>query len=458
MKNIINLSMLFLIGLGLQAQTQSFSLEEAVQYAIKNNTNIKISSLESKTADATVKEYRAIGIPQVTGSINYQYYFAVPQQPIADFITPSVYRVLFDESVIPERDLGPPNTNNFSFFQPHNLTAGVEINSLIFDGSYIYGLKAAKLYRELALKQINLTIEDVKSKTTKAYLSVLIAEENLEVVENNLSVIKKSLSDAQAMYENGFIESLDVDRLQLSHDKLELEISNLTNLIEISKNVLKFQMEYPISDEIQLSDDMDSVMELNNSLLVKTPGLEYSNRVEYDLLNTSIHLNQLNLKSINAKKYPSVRAFGNVQSALQREDLFDSNEAGWLNSAFAGVGINVPIYDGGSRSAQSQNSKIEIERLQLQKKQLETSIRMQVSNAELALGNAYQSLLNSQDNLNTTERIYRKTNIKFQEGVGSSIEITQAEAELYSAQGEYINSLYELVNAQTELKIALGKL
>jgi outer membrane protein TolC len=448
---------LFLGLLNSQAQ-ESFSLQQAVDYAIRKHSTMKLAELNMQDADQSVKEYRAIGIPQVTGGINYQYYLAVPQQPIVDFITPSVYEVLFDENVLARRDLGPPNVSTISFFQPHNLTGSIEVSSMLFDGSYLYGLKAAKLYRELALKQVGVSEQEIKSNVTKAYYATLIAQENLKVLQNNSKTVEKSLSDAKVMFENGFLESLDVDRLQLSNNRISTEIQKIEDLIEISLNVLKFQMEYPISSPIALTDDINSITLSDNAEYTDAPLVNYNDRAEYEVLNTNISLNELNLKRIKAGYYPTLRAFGNVQTSLQRSDLFDDTEAGWINSSGVGLAINIPIYDGGARSAQSQRSEIDINKIKLQKSQFENAVNMQVSNAWLSYKSAKKEVEFTKSTLTLTENIYQKSNIKFQEGVGSSVELSQAETELYAAQGNYINAIYQLINTKADLEIALGKL
>ncbi|MGB4959630.1 MAG: hypothetical protein WBO36_09150, partial [Saprospiraceae bacterium] len=110
-----------------------FSLKDAIQYGVSNSNAVKISMIATEDASAAIKEYKSIGIPKVNGTLSYQYYLAVPAQPIADFITPSVYDVLFDEGVLPRRDLGPPDVFKFTLFQPNQLVGGIEASAMLFD-------------------------------------------------------------------------------------------------------------------------------------------------------------------------------------------------------------------------------------------------------------------------------------------------------------------------------------
>jgi len=438
---------------------RNFSLSEAIDYALSENSKMKQASLNAEDASLSVREFKSIGIPQINGKINYQYYIAVPQQPIVDFITPSIYQVLFDENVIPEKDLGPPRTSSISFFQPNNLSGSLEVNSLLFDGSYLYGLKAAKLYKELSVKQIKITEQEIRANVTKAYLGTLIAIETRKFFQDNLGIIQKSLNDAEKMYENGFVESLDVDRLTLSRDKINLELQKIDHVIEINKNLLKFQMEFPLQDSIILTDKFDEInQELLPNGLVDKPSINYNDRAEYDVLNTNIQLNELNVKRIKAGRYPSARAFANLQSSLQRENLLDSNETGWLTSAFVGLGINLPIYDGGTISAQSERAKVNLENLKIEREDFENSIQLVAENAWLQYQSAKMEVETNKKSLEISQRIFNKSNIKFQEGIGSSIELQQAESDLYIYQNNYINAIYGQVKAAVDLLEALGKL
>ena len=437
----------------------TYSLDEAIQFAIEHSNAIKLKQKDVTLASADIKEYKSIGMPKLNGTINYQYYFNVPVQPVADFISPSVYEVLFDENVVERRELGAPEVFELAFIQPHQLSGGLEASALVFDGSYLVGLKAARLYEELVAKEVNATVQQIKSNVTKAYMAVLIAEENIDVIKNNIKTIDKSLRETTILFEEGFVESLDVDRLTLSYNNLNTELQKLEGLVIISKNLLKFQMGMDLNEEIYLSEDMEAIVDaykvegtnLDNSI-------DYFQRAEYDVLNTSMELNKLDLKRHRKGYFPSVRLFANASENLQRTNLFDDEEAGWLPQVAAGLGINIPIYDGGEKSARIQKAKINIDKVDLQMDEFRRTMNMQVFNARQAMINAQSTVENTRVALDINERIYDKTQIKFREGVGSSVELTQAEASLYQAQGAYISALYELITARTDLDIALGTL
>jgi len=250
MKNII-LIIFLILGYFSNAQ-QSFTLDEAVAYGLENQNSLKISDIEVVNAEKDINEFRSIGMPKVSGGIDYNYYYYIPKQPVDDFIAPTVYGILAAEG-LPTTTQTPPQTFELAFVQPQQLNLGLNANMLVFDGAYLYGLKAAKLYRDLVKKQKEASIEEIKTNVTKAYLSILIAMENENTLVDNIATLEKSLTEVKAMYEAGFMESLDVDRLQLSYNNLTTQLENVQGLIELSYNLLKFQMGYPIDENINCS-------------------------------------------------------------------------------------------------------------------------------------------------------------------------------------------------------------
>lgn len=450
------LLVVLICSFGLTLRGQQFSAEEAISYALTNNPSLKSKMIEARTAEEDIKEVKAIGMPQVSGSIGYQYYPVVPQQPVEDFISPAVYGVLFQEGVLEPRQLADPEVFEFSFFQPNNLSANIQGNALIFDGSYIYALKGARLYRELISNQIKVSEVEVKAAVKKAYIAVLITEENLKMLEKNISTLEKSYSEVLATFKEGFAESLDVDRIQLSLDNLNNEKKKLTEVIKISKNFLKFQMGYPIEQDITLTESLDVFLDEVDQALLLDQGIDFTKRAETSVLDSGDELNEINLKRYKASYLPSLRASVGVGANLQRQNLFDNDQAGWLPQVSVGLSANIPIYDGGDKKAKIAKVKLDMEKASLQRDQFESSVNLQVTNAKINFRNAKTTLDNVKRSLDINQRIYDKTKIKYDEGVGSSLEVTTAEGSLFQAQTTYINALYDLVLAKTELDIALG--
>lgn len=438
----------------------SYTLQEAIEYGLKNSKELQLTKLDIDNAEAQITEYKSIGMPQLNGSINYQYYIARPVNPVEDFITPSVYAVLEDEQVAGvDPYVGPPEIFEFTFFQKNNLSANLDASWLLFDGSYLLGLKGARMFRDLTKKAVDVKEEAIRANITKAYMNILIAEENKKTLANNINNIQKSLTESKAFYENGFLEKLDVDRIELSLENVSTEHEKITQLISLSYNLLKFQMNYPIGEEISIAEDLDQLI---NLLKVENVDLkeeiDYDQRAEYAQIEMGEALNQLNIDRLKKGYLPNLMARANVNESLQRENLFNNDEIGFIPQASVSLGINVPIFDGNLKKGQIQQAKIEQDRLAIQKHEFERAVELQVANSKLQYINAKKTLENRERSLAIIEGIYNKTQIKFKEGVGSSLEVTQAESQLFQAQANYINALYDLLITKTDLDISLGKI
>lgn len=451
----------FLCVLPWTTQSQdSFSLEEAIDYAIKNSSSLKMKQIDIADAEQSIKELRSRGLPTVSGSVGYQYFPLVPQTPLEDFISPIVIGVL--NSTVTAMDpipLGPTQTFEVSFAQKHNIAGAIDASALIFDGSYLAAVEAARVYRDFVFTGVAISKQEIKNSVTKAYMNVLILDKNKETIDNNITTIQKSLFEMKEMYKEGFIEELDVDRLELSLASLQTEMAKLLQVENLSKNLLKFQMDYPMDGQISLTEDLESFIALSKIDEVNLEDeYDINQRPEYIQIQKGMELQDINRESISRSNWPSLRAFANATETLARNELFDSNLAGWLPSAVLGLNLNVPIYDGGLRKAQIERSKLASEKTQIELNNFERAISLQVANARLQYINAKSTVESSENSLALAEKIFNKTQIKFREGVGSSIELTQAEGALFNEQSNYINALYDLLSAKVDLDIALGKL
>jgi len=449
--------MILICSISLNGQME-FDLEEAIAYAKEFSNSKKKALLDVVDAEQVVREYKSIGMPKLSLDAGYTYFPLIPANPVDDFISPAIYGVLFQEAVIPQRDLGPPETFKLAFQRKQSLNAGLNFSALLFDQSYLKGLKASKLSIDISRSQVLLSDKEVASMVTKSYLAVLIAERNIEFLDKNIEVLTKSLSDTKIIYESGFAEQLDIDRLKLSADNLTIEKENVEELIELSYNVLKYNMSFPLEEELILTEKLEDLLNLINvDEALLTEEIVFSNRPEYNALNQAIELDQMDVNRLS-QNLPTLRANAGIDGTLQRDRLLNNDETGIIPSAFISLGLNYNILDGKERSSQKQRSMIRMEKKKLDLEEFERGMTLEVKNARSQLQNAKRTLENRERTLALSESIFEKANIKFREGVGSSVEVSQAEASLYDSQSNLINAMYDLVLAKADLDIAIGNI
>jgi len=239
---------------------------------------------------------------------------------------------------------------------------------------------------------------------------------------------------------------------------LKTERKKIDQTINVTLNALKYQMGFPVNNDITVNDDLDVLVA---GLMVEKVDIEkeenLSNRPEIAVLEEGNVLSDLNIKAIKAGYYPSLSGFAAHQQSLYRNKLFDAGESDWIPATFVGLNLNVPIFDGFEKKAKLQRALVTGRRNQLQLEEFKRGVQLQVVNAKINFSQTQETARVAKSTFELSERIHETTKIKYREGVGSSVEVMQAEREMYTAQSNYINALYSLLIAKTDLEIAIGK-
>ena len=443
MRNIFLMPFLLLMVFSATAQdTRTFTLADAITYALGNSLEIKNAQIGVADANERILENKALGLPTVSASLGYNYDYK-----LADLV---ITKGLFE---------GNPEFGTYEKIPPfaplkNSTAAGIEAQSLIFDWSYLKALEAARAYRSFSQVQKSQTEADVKNQVRAAYLPPLILQESKKTLQKNISNLEKLLFETSELYKAGFVEQLDIDRLELSLANLQTEMDNIDRQSQLAYNYLKLAMNYPLDQPIAIADDIDKLL-LEASVEDLEGNVNLNNRPEYQVATMGQTLNELNIAYLKATYYPSLVGFANYQQFAQSEDFFANNI--WNSQGSVGISLNIPLYSGGAKKAKINRAKLDLEKSNNDLKMLERLIWMEVGNARIAYRNAQQRVADQQRNLDLAQKIYDTTQIKYREGVGSSLEISSAEQQLFQSQQNVIQARYELLQAKVELDKALGK-
>ncbi len=423
----------------LAQQAKTMTLEGAIQFGMEHSLTLKNAQIDIVDAEQQIVENRAIGLPKLNFGVDYRYNLQLPASLLpARFIDPNAA-----EGEFAELKFGTKNT----------VSATLDFSSALFDGTWFVALKAAKVFRDFTTRQYVATQETVKNDVIQAYLPALMVKENQSILDKNIANLEKLLFETNQLYKEGFAEQLDVDRLELSLANLKVNRDNLNRSLETALNFLKFTIGYPVDEPLEVLDDIHSLL-VEASPEELGPGVDYNSRAEYAATELRIHLNELNVNRFRAGYLPVLNAFGSYSQNFQGDKLSDAFR---FPSSLVGLQFKLPIFDGLQKKAQIQRAKLDLELAKNQKKQLERSITLEVENARSNYLNAKQGVLNQQRTLELAQKIYDTTKIKYKEGVGSSLELTQAEQGLYDAQRNHTQALYDLLVAKANLDKALGK-
>lgn len=447
------------------AQTKAFTLEECIKFALENSIAAKNATLDEEIAKAKVKETVGIGLPQVSGNVSVDHNqklrrFFTSYNPNGGFI---------DLSGIPGIEPGDVVSAE-NFFQLRNSgDAGISISQIIFNGSYLVGLQASNAFKNLATKEANQTTEQITQQVTKAYYAVLINKERAALFESNIARVDTLLRNTRALNNNGFTEGIDVDRIQVTLNNLIAERDKFLNLNSLSVELLKFQMNYPMNEPLEVSGNITDIQVDSN--LDAYNEFDYKARPDYQVLEANKRLQELNIKNRYAESLPSISARANLGYSTQsatlggvfktETDIPDTGSFGpdkWYGYSLIGVSLNIPLFTGLQRSYQIQQEKLRLQKINNGFTSLKSSIDLEIKQAAINYDNALKSLTAQKQNMDLAQKIARITKIKYEQGVGSNLEVVTAEDGLRQAQTNYYSSLFDVMIAKVDLDKAHGKL
>ncbi|WP_339705270.1 TolC family protein [Algoriphagus aquimarinus] len=423
-------------------ETLQLNLKETLEYALENNVDAKNSRLEVMVSQTTIKEETAAGLPQVNGSVGVNYnplvqvVFLPNAPPFGDPSNPS--------DVIPAR-----------FGVNYSANAGVNMTQMIFDGSFFLGLRAAKTYKALTelnkVKVENDVIENVK----KAYFGVLVNAERIKLSQANLTRIDSLLEETKAMNEAGFSEKIEVSRIQVQRNNTFSQLKRSITAYDISKQLLKIQLGLPKNYDLVITE---TLAELNpEDDLLRLQNMERSNRVEMDQMNANLELTQLELKYNTSQYMPTLDLNANfIRSGAgdSFNTLFKSSN--WFSSSMIGVSMNIPIFDGLAKSARIQRNRIQLQQMENQKFYLDDNIQLEIFQARQNLANDLEVLAVQKESMALAKEVYDISKIKYNEGVGSNLEVVDADAALIESEINYLGALYDGLISKVDLEKALG--
>lgn len=468
---------------GAVAQTQpapkTFTLQECIDYALENAVSAKNAKLDEQIAQAKVKETTGIGLPQVSGTVSVTHNEKLPRFFQSKQTTYGFSGLGADSTspnYVPYEDFYPELSDNDiiasqNFFQlKSNGDAGIKVNQIIFNGSYLVGLQASKAYKELSYRTSNQTKEQIIQQVTKAYYGVLINKERVELFTSNIARVDTLLRNTQQLFKNGFAESIDADRIQVTLNNLIVERDKFLNLNQLSILLLKFQMNYPINMPIVVEGKIEDVQS-QISIAVYDENWDYSLRADYQVLEANKRLQELNIKNQYAALLPSINAFANLGYSTQspnisgvfktNSNISDNGMIGpdkWYGYSMFGVSLNIPIFTGFQTHHKIQQEKIALQKIENSFTNLKAGIDLEIQQSAIAFDNAMKSLKAQQQNMDLASKIARVTKTKYEQGVGSNLEVVDAEDSLRQAQTNYYNALYEVIVAKVDLDKAYGKL
>lgn len=455
MKRVYNFLLLMIVSLHSIAQNTNnaarYSLKEAVDYAVNNNVNVKNTDIDRRAAQARKGEVRAAGLPQINGNADLIHNITI-QKTVSEYGKSALF------PVSPANPAGTPA--GFAFGLTNQSVPTITGSQVLFDASFFSGLRAASVYEELMEKNINRSKIETAHNVTKAYYAVLVNEKQLAYLDVNLARLDSVYLETKARLQSGLTRQIEVDRTEVSYNNLKEERARVVRVVQLSKALLKFQMNLPSDTAIVLTDQLNESLLANVTQLPEGNKINYATRIEYSIIQTQAFLNRVDTRTARAARYPklsAIAAYGYSTGATNMGDIFTQSNR-WFNYSYVGLRLQVPIFNGLSAYYRIQQKKLEEERTENNRRQLEHTIDIQIEESIINLNNSIESVKTQKRNLDLAEKNLKVLQAEFEQGLSMSLDVTVSEAALKEAQTNYYNALYNALLAKADYERATGVL
>lgn len=426
----------------------SFSLKEACEFAIINNTNSKNADLDIQIGKNKITENIALGLPQINGEVSYNYNIRPPV-----FIFPNVTGPTPNPDEFIVIDAAPLNT----------MTASATASMLLVSGQYFIGIQTAKTFFSLTKQQKEKADIDVKEQVIKAYHLVLIAEESKRVIDSTVKVLERTVYETEKIYESGLIEELDVEQLKLVLFSTQDAAAQVRRSYDLAIYALKFAMGYPFDKELTLTENLNSLIasgEYEQSVASLSDTYDPKSNIDYRLVDQKLKIDQYQVKLQKAAAYPTLSTFLNVTGNFFNNErwLFLGNgTTSTLGGVIWGVNLQVPIFSSWNRVSKLKQLKLEVKKDQNLLYNVEQGLQVNYKNSRTLLIDSYNRYITTKKNFELATKIKKINGIKFKEGLISSLDLTQSESQYFDAQQKYYQSIFELLNAKIQVDKLLNK-
>ena len=442
--SLILLFLLFPILSFSQEKTQTYTLEEAIDYALKNNRNVKNAARDIEAAKKQKWETTATGLPQLNATVEYQNWL---KQQVS--LIPAEF---FPDGI-------PGEFAEVAFGTKQNLNATATLSQLLFDGSYLVGLQSAKVFLEISKNAKEKTDLEVRKIVINAYGNILLTEESLSILEKNKKVLEKNLNDTKRIFENGLTEEESVEQLQITLSSIDNNLKNAIRLNRIAYQMFNITLGNDVKTPVKLAENLNSLTAKNLNIGLLSIDNNVNNNIDYKIAENDKRSKELLVKFYKTKGLPSLTAFVNGGYIGYADDFnFTNSDQRWIGSSLFGVSLNVPLFSSFGRSARTQRAKIDLEKAKTNLTEIEQQIQLETETAKSNYQFAVEQYLNVKNNLNLAESIEHKNQVKYTEGIATSFELRQAQTQLYTSQQEYLQSMLNVIITKAELEVILNKI
>jgi outer membrane protein TolC len=428
--------------MGLLADAQKpLTLKECIDYSSSNNSKIKVAAFDVEASKQRIREQRGIYLPQLNGSGSFD------------------DNLRLATTLLPGELAGKPGEMvPITFGTKYNISGGVQLTQKVYDRPSLIGMKSAIINNELSVQTLQKTTELTAYNISVVYYQTLVIQKQISTLKSTLNASEQSLKSIQLKYENGLAKKIDVDKIRVSYNNTQSQLQQALLSYSQSLNTLKFQMGMPVESELALADstistNYEAFEQLDNT------NFQTENLIDYQMQKTNLSLTEMEKKRSLAAFQPTLSFYSNLNvSAMRKEFNFFEAGQNWFPSYGIGLKLAVPIFDGLQRNARVAQSELNIMKAQENIRYTEQAIKVDISNYEIRYKNALANIKKEKENLDLAQSVFENTQLEYQQGTGTALDLVQSENSLMVAQNTYFNKLLDLYIARIEQEKAKGTL
>lgn len=421
---------------------ESLTLNEAIEFGLSNNRSIINADREILKAKKERWKTIAIGLPQVSSQINYQNFLEMPI------------------SLVPSEFFGGKagTFEELTFGTEQIMVGSVKMEQLLFDGSYLVGLEASRVYLKISENLFEKTNLEVKKLIVNTYTNVLIAKLNISFLEKNKIALEANLREITELFKTGFEEQETVEQTQLSLSQINNQLKYAKNLMKITQEMVKFIIGYPAEKKLILESELEDIFN-EDVFFDSIPSInQIDNNIDIRIADNNVKSEELQFKYEKSKSLPKLSGFINQTYTGNSNDFtFTDSQQKWYGSSIVGLNLTIPLFSSFGRSAISQKAKISLDQAITQLTETQERIKIEVNAAYNDYQLSIDNYFTEKENLRLAESIEKKNQNKFFEGVVQSFELRMAQMQLYSAQNNYVTAIQSVINKKIILETLLNK-
>lgn len=433
--NFILLAVVVLLSQNAFAQ-KTMSLKECVQFGLQNDLATKRSAMELDFVKAQEQEAYSYARPQVSGDVKYNNNVIIPTQ------------------LLPAK-IANPNAPDDQYFPvqfgvSNNLSASATATQIIYNQAVILSVRAVRTARELGTLSIEKAREQAAYSIAQAYLNLLVLRKQAQMLTINAAKLDKTITLVQATVDNGFAKPIDVTRLKVAKNNLNVETDNLKIADEQLLFALKFAMNMGLDEQITLGDDIDKISLASAKANSKS--------IDAQLIEQQQKILGIQNEVVKSGYYPSAAAFANYQVQAQRTKFDFFEDKPWYSSAVVGINISIPIYDSGTKKTKMQQNNVRIAQAKVDVQSIERGMAFQELMAKKRIATLQNTLKTHQNNIDLAAEVLSVTQLQQQSGFANANDIINAETAKREAEANYIRTLADVKLAELEVLKASGNL